>query len=445
MCSPTASTVSITCLRARARVGDLLRSSHRPPNALPAVRRPGRGQCDITVAEHSHDAAAAVAHRQESEAPRAHLAIPTRGAASGHNGGKVQPILSTLPCSGSRWPVRSRHVGPWAHEPVKHTLTRRQSKHHDRAVPPNTTWYCVRRDGTPRRSGWMANVALNQLPRRVRARGGDTVEVCIADEFREVPLARFSHVFRKREAANSAWRSRIEARMNFHRAHSLESHDRARVPRRRSRRCGSSAITVSSGAPRRSPARPPNRPHGPRSSRRTGRFRASYARRFCAHRKPMVWNTRRTTPSRFGRLPRSGSGSERRLRRPQSRRRRRRCRGRRRRRALRPCRSRTAGAGCPSRSERHAAGPSSPRHRVYDHRLVDLHLVGCGDHRAVRLQRARGLVRCRCPRWTRPAASRPTRRAGGPPRPEPAREATRAAMDRRSAACDRPGSAPRRR
>ena len=87
-----------------------------------------------------------------------------------------------------------------AHEPVKHTLTRRQSQHHDRAVPPNTTWYCVRRDGTPRRSGWMANVALNHLPRRVRARGGDTVEVCIADEFREVPLDRFSRVFRKRDA-----------------------------------------------------------------------------------------------------------------------------------------------------------------------------------------------------------------------------------------------------
>ncbi len=58
-------------------------------------------------------------------------------------------------------------------------------------------WYCIRRDGRAVRGNWIADVSLTDLPRRVGARAGDVVEVCVADNFRPVPRERFRRVFRE--------------------------------------------------------------------------------------------------------------------------------------------------------------------------------------------------------------------------------------------------------
>ena len=66
------------------------------------------------------------------------------------------------------------------------------------ARPAGTTWFRVRRNGAAKSDGWVDGVPLADLARHVGARPGDTIEVCIADEFRPVPPDRFSHVFHER-------------------------------------------------------------------------------------------------------------------------------------------------------------------------------------------------------------------------------------------------------
>ena len=61
-----------------------------------------------------------------------------------------------------------------------------------------TIWFCVRRDGAPKNRGWIRDAPLDDLPRRVGARRGDVVEVCVAQDFRPVRLGRFPRVFSER-------------------------------------------------------------------------------------------------------------------------------------------------------------------------------------------------------------------------------------------------------
>ncbi len=56
-------------------------------------------------------------------------------------------------------------------------------------------WYCVRRSGISQREGWIDDISLSQVRDRVSARGADVVEVCVADDFREVAPNQFSTVF----------------------------------------------------------------------------------------------------------------------------------------------------------------------------------------------------------------------------------------------------------
>ncbi len=65
-------------------------------------------------------------------------------------------------------------------------------------APAAATWFCSRRNGVSLRSGWLDDVSLEELPRRVGARAGDVVEVCVAHDFRPVEPARFSRVFSNR-------------------------------------------------------------------------------------------------------------------------------------------------------------------------------------------------------------------------------------------------------
>jgi len=57
------------------------------------------------------------------------------------------------------------------------------------------TWYCVRRSGAARRGGWTSTGPLVDLRERIGAHPHELVEVCIADDFREVAANRFSRVF----------------------------------------------------------------------------------------------------------------------------------------------------------------------------------------------------------------------------------------------------------
>ena len=58
-------------------------------------------------------------------------------------------------------------------------------------------WFCVRRNGTAKGHGWTGGVPLADLPRHVGAGRGDTIEVCVAEDFRVVAPKRFSRVFRE--------------------------------------------------------------------------------------------------------------------------------------------------------------------------------------------------------------------------------------------------------
>ena len=57
------------------------------------------------------------------------------------------------------------------------------------------TWYCVRRNGAARRSGWMENAPLDDLSRSVGAGPKDWIEVSVARDFRSVSHHRFAQVF----------------------------------------------------------------------------------------------------------------------------------------------------------------------------------------------------------------------------------------------------------
>lgn len=64
--------------------------------------------------------------------------------------------------------------------------------------PAGDTWFCVRRNGVPKREGWTDAAYPADLPRRLDARGGEVVEVSVAEAFRPVAFHRFSRVFHQR-------------------------------------------------------------------------------------------------------------------------------------------------------------------------------------------------------------------------------------------------------
>lgn len=64
-----------------------------------------------------------------------------------------------------------------------------------RQAPRDATWFCIRRNGVARREGWIDGEPLVRLRRRVDARPDEAVEVCVADDFRDVAKRRFGQVF----------------------------------------------------------------------------------------------------------------------------------------------------------------------------------------------------------------------------------------------------------
>ena len=68
----------------------------------------------------------------------------------------------------------------------------------DRCARTPLAWFCVRRNGAARRHGWLADVALAELPRRVGVAAGETVEVSLVNRARRVAPERFSDSFRPR-------------------------------------------------------------------------------------------------------------------------------------------------------------------------------------------------------------------------------------------------------
>ena len=65
-------------------------------------------------------------------------------------------------------------------------------------LPAETTWFCVRRNGQAIHNGWLDNAPISGMYRLVNARRGDTIEVCVCDNFRPVAWDRFSRVFYQR-------------------------------------------------------------------------------------------------------------------------------------------------------------------------------------------------------------------------------------------------------
>ena len=66
------------------------------------------------------------------------------------------------------------------------------------AAGKGRTWFCLRREGKPIRHGWTGHVPLERLPARVGARGGEVIEVCITGRSRDVSVAGFADVLRRR-------------------------------------------------------------------------------------------------------------------------------------------------------------------------------------------------------------------------------------------------------
>ncbi len=64
-----------------------------------------------------------------------------------------------------------------------------------RQAPAETIWFCIRRNGVARRAGWIHSDSLSDLRRVVGARPDETVEVCIASNFRHLPTRRFARTF----------------------------------------------------------------------------------------------------------------------------------------------------------------------------------------------------------------------------------------------------------
>ncbi len=56
-------------------------------------------------------------------------------------------------------------------------------------------WFCIRRNGVARRSGWLAEVSLQELPEHVGARSDERIEVCVVEGSRPIAPERFSDAF----------------------------------------------------------------------------------------------------------------------------------------------------------------------------------------------------------------------------------------------------------
>ena len=57
------------------------------------------------------------------------------------------------------------------------------------------TWFCIRRNGAVKRDGWLGDVPLSDLPRRVGFRAGEQIEVCVVNRWRKIDTERFSDAF----------------------------------------------------------------------------------------------------------------------------------------------------------------------------------------------------------------------------------------------------------
>ena len=64
-----------------------------------------------------------------------------------------------------------------------------------RQVPGGDTWFCIRRNGSVRRKGWIEGGPLAGIRRIVGARSDEAVELCIASDFRRVAHKRFARAF----------------------------------------------------------------------------------------------------------------------------------------------------------------------------------------------------------------------------------------------------------
>ena len=64
-----------------------------------------------------------------------------------------------------------------------------------RQGPDGDTWFCIRRNGSARRAGWIHCGALADLRNLVGARADEAVEACVAGDFRRIAEKRFARAF----------------------------------------------------------------------------------------------------------------------------------------------------------------------------------------------------------------------------------------------------------
>ncbi|MDE0245688.1 MAG: hypothetical protein OXM59_10150 [Gammaproteobacteria bacterium] len=77
---------------------------------------------------------------------------------------------------------------------MQHPTTNPESLQADQ-TPAEKFWFCVRRNGEARHSGWIGKISSYDLLQDVEARPGDVVETCICGNFRLVSPERFRKVF----------------------------------------------------------------------------------------------------------------------------------------------------------------------------------------------------------------------------------------------------------
>ena len=67
-----------------------------------------------------------------------------------------------------------------------------------RRKPGGNTWFCLRQNGVPQQAGWIAGAPADRLRGLIGAHGDEVLEVCVADNFRDVPPSQFARVFQPR-------------------------------------------------------------------------------------------------------------------------------------------------------------------------------------------------------------------------------------------------------
>ena len=92
-------------------------------------------------------------------------------------------------------PIRCFHGRPPYSGRTNSISSKNLNNSADRRAAPGTTWFCVRRNGAAKSKGWIGEIALADLPRRVGAERDDRIEVCVVERVRPVEPDRISATF----------------------------------------------------------------------------------------------------------------------------------------------------------------------------------------------------------------------------------------------------------